>query len=45
MKRIKVIIKYIKVKTATNKIPRIENHFAASVSINLLKITPNLNDR
>ena len=40
-----LIIKYIRAKINTIIIPKIVNHFAASVFINLLKISPNLYDR
>jgi len=40
-----LIAKYIRVKINTIIIPKIVNHFAASVFINLLKISPNLYDR
>ena len=37
--------KIYQTKNKTIKIPKIVNHFAASVSINLLNLSPNLNDR
>ena len=40
-----MIIKYIVIAIATIISPAIENHFAASFSINLLKVSPNLNDK
>ena len=40
-----MIIKYIVTAIATIISPAIENHFAESFSINLLKISPNLNDK
>ena len=40
-----LIAKYIRVKINTIIIPKIVNHFPASVSINLLKVSPNLNER
>ena len=38
-------IKYIVIAIATIVSPAIVNHFAASFSINSLKISPNLNDK
>tara|TARA_B110000971_G_C19644854_1_gene335074 strand:- start:3 stop:287 length:285 start_codon:yes stop_codon:yes gene_type:complete len=38
-------IKYITQKITTIKIPKTVNHFAASVCINLLNVSPNLKDR
>ena len=40
-----MIIKYIVTAIATIISPKIENHFAASFSIILLKVSPNLNDK